>query len=48
MSSRVPCVERSERSGWTLAAGRAATSSVNRGLYFIVQEPSGYGPESTP
>jgi len=37
---------RAERSGWIAAFGSTATSSVNFGLYFIVQLPSGYGPES--
>jgi len=37
---------RRERSGWIAAFGSTATSSVNFGLYFIVQLPSGYGPES--
>jgi len=45
-SSRFPCAARAERSGWIAAFGSTATSSVNFGLYFIVQLPSGYGPES--
>jgi len=41
-----PARPAAERSGWIAAFGSTATSSVNFGLYFIVQLPSGYGPES--
>ncbi len=48
-SSSVPCTV---ESGWSGCArwkpGNAATVSATFGLYFIVHEPSGYGPVSTP
>ncbi len=48
MTARVPWSVLSGRSGWTAASARAARSSVNFGLYFIVHDPSGKGPLSMP
>ena len=49
MSSSAPWTVSSGWYGWRPAKpGRRHASSLMRGLYFIVQLPSGYIPESTP
>ena len=48
-SSSAPWVVESGCSGWSRwKPGRAAIVSATFGLYFIVQEPSGYIPVSRP
>ena len=43
-----PCTWSSGCNGWSCASpARRTTSSLIRGLYFIVHEPSGYSPSST-
>ena len=47
ISSRAPWARLGSCAGWRRAwPGNAATRSLSRGLCFIVQEPSGYGPVS--